>query len=112
LGYEMLKILHCLDNRSRVVSRSGRALLPRNVVQTQTYKNLIFLSQLARCVLQFLVTANVVPSSTILVTLMSETMRSSGTSVLKRATRLNIPEDGFPHSRRRETLKSYIVLIS
>jgi hypothetical protein len=40
--------------------------------------------------------ANVVPSSTILVTLMMEAVRSSETSVLTRAKRRNILEDGFP----------------
>jgi hypothetical protein len=44
---------------------------------------------------QLLVTANVVPSSPILVTLMMEALRSSETSVLTRATRRSIPGDGF-----------------
>jgi hypothetical protein len=39
------------------------------------------------CVLRLLVTANVVPSSPILVTLMTEATLSSKTSVLKTATR-------------------------
>jgi hypothetical protein len=41
---------------------------------------------------RLLVTANVIPSSTILVTFIMEALRSSETSVLIRATRRNIPE--------------------
>jgi hypothetical protein len=46
-------------------------------------------------VLRLLVTANDVPSSPILITLMMEVIRCSETSVPTRPTRRNIPEDGF-----------------
>jgi hypothetical protein len=56
------------------------------------------------------VTANVVHTSPILVTLMMEAILSSETSVLTRTTQRNITQDAILHSDRRENLKSYIAL--
>jgi hypothetical protein len=59
---------------------------------------------------RLLVIANVSRSSPILVTLMKEGLSSTETSVLIRATRLNIPEGGILCSHLREDLKSYVAL--
>jgi hypothetical protein len=61
--------------------------------RTQTYESC---EELLCRVRRLLVTANAVPSSPILVTLVMEALRSSETSVLTRTTRRNMPEDGFP----------------
>jgi hypothetical protein len=52
-----------------------------------------------------------VPSSPIIVTLM-ESLCSTESSVLTRATRSNIREDTILHSHRRENLKSYLLGLS
>jgi hypothetical protein len=63
----------------------------RGVSIISVTRKILFLRSLHR----LLVTANVIPSSLLLVTLMMEEVRSSETSVLTRATRRNILKDGM-----------------
>jgi hypothetical protein len=71
------------------------------------YKHTRFMKNEAYRLCRLLVTANVVPRSPILVTLMMEAIHASETSVPTRVTWHNIQEDGIRHSHRCEDLKCY-----
>jgi hypothetical protein len=72
---------------------SNRRKLRRNTMYYFQY----FSSQRA----WLLVTANVVPSSPLLVTIMMQALSSSETPVLTRVTRRNVPEYGILHLQVR-----------
>jgi hypothetical protein len=78
---------------------SNRHTLRRTTIIEETNTNTIILrNTFHRSLHRLLVTANAVPSSPILVTLMMEGLSSSETSVLTTATRRNNLEDAILHS--------------
>jgi hypothetical protein len=72
----------------------GRAALVRIAVSEELSASFIRVTRIGELG-KMIVTASVVPSSPILVTLIMEALSFSETSVLTRATRRNIPEEPF-----------------
>jgi hypothetical protein len=96
----IIRVTRIGDIGTTLAVTGNRRSQRRNIIPL----TLLFLQNVRR----LLVTANIVPSSQILVTLMMEGLHSSETSVLTTATRPNIPEDRILPTRRREILKSYV----
>jgi hypothetical protein len=86
-------MLHSLALVRTGVSEKRRASIIRVTRIGELWTALTVTYQVLECLL--LVTANVVPSLLILVPLMTEALLSSKTSVIRRATRRNMPEDGI-----------------
>jgi hypothetical protein len=85
---------------TKLFERKRDLYLRFEVFVAVTMKNGVFWDVTPLCFRSFrrlLVTANVVPSSPILVTLKMEAISSYETLVLTRATRRNIPEDDILH---------------
>jgi hypothetical protein len=87
-GYEECRLLGC------------EALVRADVSEKRTASIIRAIGGLRTTLVRLLVTANVVPSPPILVTLLMEAIRSSKTSALTTATRRHVPEDGILHSHR------------
>jgi hypothetical protein len=68
------------------------------------YQKLVVTKKFLRSVRHLLVTANIIASSPILVTLIKEALISSETLVLTTATRRNISEDAIPQSKGNSKL--------
>jgi hypothetical protein len=103
-------MLHCVTLVRTEASEELSASIIR-VTRIGQLETILAVTVFLRSVRRLLVTANVVQTSQILVTLMMEALSSSETLVLTRGTRRNIPQDGI-HSHCRENLKSYIALTS
>jgi hypothetical protein len=92
---------------NRKMASSGmlpRVALVRTDVSEELSPSIIRVTRIGELGTTLVVAApNIVPDSQILATLMIEAISSSEMSVLTRATRRNIPEDGSLHSHRVKT---------
>jgi hypothetical protein len=88
-----------------------RVALVRTDVSEELSASFIKVTRIGTLETTLAVTSNDERCEEILVSLMMEALRSSETSVLTRATRRGIPEEGNLHSPRREKLNSYLALI-
>jgi hypothetical protein len=97
-GHRLLPGKVCVENtRTYNWSAHIARIVPRTVEVASELSR--------RTAFRLLVTANVIASSPILVSLIIEAIHFSETSILTRATRRNIPGEDILHSHRRENLK-------
>jgi hypothetical protein len=111
LSASILKVTNVGELGTTLAVTSNRRMLRRKACVGYYLRVTLFQYHLFLSVRRLLVTADIVPSSPILVTLMLKALRSAETSVLTRTTRRNIPEDTVLHSLLRENLKSYMISI-
>jgi hypothetical protein len=96
----MMKALS--SSETSVLTRAIRRNIPHDgFLHSHRRENLTSYFVFLRIVRRLLTMANGVPTSPNFVTLMVEALSSSESSVLTRATRRTIPQDGFLHSHRR-----------
>jgi predicted hotdog family 3-hydroxylacyl-ACP dehydratase len=97
------------SNQRAFLCSALQLLVTANIVPSSSIRVTLVVEAILflRSVRRLLATAGVVPNSPILITLMKEALSSSEMSVFTRAARRNISEDAILHSHSRENLKSY-----
>jgi hypothetical protein len=85
------------------VSEELTASIIRVKIMSESGITLAVTTNLARCLLHALVTVNFIPSSLIIFILKMRAIRSSEASILMKATRRHIPDDGILQGNIRFT---------